>query len=184
MANTKSFKFKDKRIDRIIEKKGYSIADCEIFYSPIKVSLTHILILLLASFPYSFYVFVFPIYSLVYIVVAYLFIAHFNNSFILTNEQLIVINPNFPFQKIKTFDLLAINIIIIDNSHINKIMWILGLIHCNYIAVIIEEKKVRFYCEGLELTDDYNEHGNVTEKTLDDFNYALKEHNVLTECVL
>jgi hypothetical protein len=59
-----------------------------------------------------------------------------------------------------------------------------GLINCNYIEVIIEEKKVRFYCEGLELTDDYNEHGNVTEKTLDDFNYALKEHNVLTECVL
>lgn len=95
-----SAKLKDKRIDRILKKHGYTLSNCEIFYSPITVwlfLLPFFLLTIISTVSYFFFylIYLFPLYFLLYFMLGYLVVGYLNNSFVITENKLLVINPNF-----------------------------------------------------------------------------------------
>jgi hypothetical protein len=177
-----SAKTKDRRVDNILKKRGYDVAGCEIFYSPINIWLFFLGILFLVAIPFSWYLirlaYMLPLYALLYFLVSYLIVAFLNNSFVLTATQLLIINPNFLFRKVISYDLKQISKIKIDSS---KWLWltvIFAHFGKNYVEIASENKTQRFYCTMLEV-DAYDE--NLTEKTMDDFQASLLKHNLSVE---
>jgi hypothetical protein len=177
-----SAKIKDRRIDKYLEKKGYNLAECEMFYSPITGFLFYLLILIAFTIPWCVFfpllILKYPYYFLIYFTVQYLALAYLNNSYIITQQKLIVINPNFPFQKMKVYEFGEIENIKIDNSWLTLLTWIFLIFCSNYIEVHTTNKVHRFYSIFLNV-DCCDE--NITEKTLDDFNDNLAKHNIATE---
>jgi len=163
--------FKDKRVDRLAQKRGYTPGD--IFYSPISLWLSYyLLILFTASTTVGLFFIDYWVECAIFLLGAYLAAAYLNNSFIVTFDQLIVVNTNFPFRRTKVY-----NISEIEDIHISKEGLVPGLLFAffigsgNYVQVNTLHKSKRFYCICLDI-DCYDE--NNTEKTLDDFHFKLR----------
>ena len=124
-------------------------------------------------FALKFYLYVIP-----YLIVFYFLSAYLNNSFVIVKDELIVINPNFPFKKITVYKLCNIEKIRIDKSSPFIFNWIFMLLECHFIDVLINNKRQRFYCIYLEL-DNWDDH--LTEKTIEDFDYTIKKNKIVTE---
>jgi len=174
-----SNEFKDKRVDKMLKKEKHHFS--LIFYSPIKVYLFFLGLLLIGGFPILWFglYFVWTNYKwalVIYIIFGYLFAAYLNNSIVISSKKIIMVNPNFPFRRIKVFNITAIRKVkIASDSHL-KFIYIFGFLGTNYIEVeLSNEKKYRFYCAGLEI-DCYDE--NQTELTLDDLHDALENRSV------
>jgi hypothetical protein len=177
-----SASLKDKRVDRVLEKLGYEAAACKIFYSPVMVWVYYLALLLATLIPLtSFYLVVlmyrFPVYWVPYLLSGYLAAAYLNNSFVLAPDKLLVINPNPPFRRVVPFELENVRKVTIDRP---KWLWLSTLfifLGRNYVEISTDGKTERFYCASLEL-DAFDE--NLTEKTIDDFHFALEARNVPT----
>jgi hypothetical protein len=98
-----SARYKDKRVDKTLSKLGFT--EYEIFYSPLIVSLTYLLMLLAVSagmfFPVLFslgYSFIVCTILICYFLLYYMIAAYSNNSFAITSDALVIINPNYPFR--------------------------------------------------------------------------------------
>lgn len=177
-----SAKLKDRRVDRMLINYGYDVTKCEIFYSPITVWLFLCALLLLTLIPFSFYIFylayLFAFYFISYLIIGYLIVAYLNNSFVITEKKLLIINPNFPYRKFICYDLEQVNKIKMDSS---KVLWITSIFAhfgSNYIEIFTTKKVERHYCTSLDV-DAFDE--NFTEKTIDDFCTSLKQHGVTVE---
>lgn len=179
MFLTYSAKLQDKRVDHKLETMGYSLADCEVFYSPIRGYLIYLggLLLVIAPFCWPFYTVIADYYIrfLLYFTLVYLVLAYLNNSYALTEKQLIVINPNFPFRKVVVYDLASIQKVRIDHSKLRFILWVLLILGCNYVEIYTTNQVQRFYSIFLEV-DAYDE--NITEKTMSSFSNALHKRAV------
>ncbi|TAG00074.1 MAG: hypothetical protein EAZ44_09765 [Cytophagia bacterium] len=176
-----SMRLTDKRVDRKLKRKGYK--NYEVFYSPIKCWTLIIFALSIQSiFVYGgvFYLmYVFPLYSFLYLFILYLIVARLNNSFAVEGNKLLIINRNFPFYTFKVYEFEEIEIIKIDktikSSWLEMILFLLGFAcSTNYVEIKDSIQTKRFYCAGLE-KDCYDE--NWTEATLDDLHFFLDKHS-------
>lgn len=178
-----SAKTKDRRVDRVLEKLGYEATACEIFYSPVMVWVTYLMLFFMALLPVSLcllaLLYRFPVYGGLYFLLGYLMAAYLNNSVVLTQDKLIIINPNFPFRRSVIYDLAELRDVKIDQS---KWLWSTFFIFAhsgsNYVEISTDDKTRRFYCTCLQV-DAFDE--NLTEKTMDDLHFALEKRNVPTE---
>jgi hypothetical protein len=175
-----SFNLKDKRVDKMLRSKG--VNDSDIYYSPIKTWLM-IWFLLLPSGWWLIYILASTVYGFIlipYLGISYLLNAHHSNSFALHHDQLIVVNPNFPFRRVTTIDLKDIKLVTIDAT---KRKWLRAFVLFgeNYLLVTTKDHSRKFYCSGLEL-DGFDE--NWTEKTIEDLDTKLKEKGILTDLKL
>ena len=108
----------------------------------------------------------------------YLVVAYLNNSFVITENKILVVNPNFPFRRFIRYDLGQIQKVKIDSS---KRLWItMVFAHSgnNYIEITAAHKANKFYCSYLNV-DAFDE--NFTENTMDDLYASLKQNNIITE---
>lgn len=173
-----SLQIKDNRIEKRLIKEGFT--DYDIFYSPIQIWAFIFSIFAISSVTYNGGIFTlfwfYPIPTAIYVFVSYLAAAFSNNSFALTSNKLIIVNPNFPFRNIFYYDLKEIARAKIDES---QKLFYLSVFACifvtNYVEIFVQGKSKRFYCSGLDI-DSYDE--NWTEKTLDDFYFSLLRHNI------
>lgn len=167
---------KDKRVDKMLFARN--LVDTDIYYSPIVAWLFFLVVVLAIAhglvFQLAFSKY-FPL-LLLYILGGYTVCAFLNNSFALTQDALIVINPNFPFRQVKTYPLSDIRKITIDKS---KWKWHFAfcIFGSNYIAIQTADDTKKYFCVGLEL-DAYDE--NLTEKTMDSFQDNLKGKGIQT----
>jgi len=117
-----------------------------------------------------------PITAVIFIYgcITYFISAYGCNSFAVSNDALIVINPYFPYRKYTVIPLSAIEL-----AHIgaHKPVWAKMLIFFsgNYADIQTAGGTARFYCIGLEV-DAWDE--NMTERTIEQFLYALERKNV------
>ncbi len=162
-------------MDKILLENGYLIKQCEVFYSPIRVGVFYFLMLLTIAIPYSFFFltkYTYLPYCLIYGVLGYLFYGYSNNSFVITENQLLVINPNYPFKKICIYNFEQIQNVEIGNEN----FWALGIVFLsfenNFIKISTKDYTKKYSCLGLEL-NSFDE--NVTEKDFDDFHHSLKK---------
>ncbi|MDJ1504225.1 hypothetical protein [Xanthocytophaga agilis] len=110
-----------------------------------------------------------------YFLLGYVVCGYLNNTFVFTTDKLLVINPNFPFTKVVTYKLNQIeNIEIYRSLCIQGIGWIFFQ-SGNYVTITIGGDRFRYYCGSL-CVDTFDE--DITEKTMDDFHYALKERKI------
>lgn len=162
---------RDKRVDRMLQEKGYT--DAVIFYGPISIWLTlfagYILAPALAIL--FFVVGIWLLLLLPYLLAAYLVNARHSCSFALSEGKCIVINPNPPFRKFVTIDLEDIVSVEIGESR-KKWPVLFTLFGDNYVEIKTGKETRRFYCAYLE-QDAFDE--NFTEKTIEDFQYALEQ---------
>ncbi len=166
-----SLNLKDKRVDKILQSKG--IATPEVYYSPVKTLPVALMMMVLFLFP-AIFLFPFNKYGLLllpYLPFIYLVFAYHNTSFALHDEKLTMINPNFPFKRVETVDLSAIELITIDKRFIHWHLLFL-LFGRNYVMIKTKQGVKKYHCACLEL-DAFDE--NWTEKTMDDFHLRLKE---------
>lgn len=174
-----SAKLKDRRIDRRLEKIGFNLVDCEIFYSPITVFIWYLLILIAFTAPICFFIpmviWNYSLFFLIYFLIQYIMLAYLNNSYAIVHEKLIVINPNLPFRRMKVYELKKIEKIVIDRLKTSFLTWVFLIYDCNFVEIIMNGKRQRFYSIYLQI-DCYDE--NITEKTLDNFNSSLKKQNI------
>lgn len=157
-----SAKLKDKRVDRILRKKGVHPIEYPIFYSPINGCLLYLALVCVGIIPFTCYIFYYIGWAFYYyfwlasfIAIAfYLPIAYLNFSFVITKKSLYCINPNFPFNHFYKFDFLDIKRVVVYRDI------------SNYIKVVTDKREYKFYCLFLE-RDAYDE--NITEYNIDDF---------------
>jgi hypothetical protein len=182
-----ALKLKIKKVDRILLEKGYSIEECEIYYSPITswfvtlfMMLPFLYPFLFIDFDYLFLSFIYPlrIYILSYFLLGYFLIRYFNNTPVLVKNELIIINAYFPFQSFKIYQIEEIQKVKIDKLSPFFPSWLFLLFSINYVEVYVKNNKKRIYCPYLEV-DCYDE--NWTEKTMDDFKYSLFKEGVTIE---
>ncbi len=172
------YNFRDKRVDRALQKLGYT--DAEIFYSPLKGwlfwssilvigGLSMVLPLLWTAWPLIPFVFF----------LSYLFNASRNNSFALTQDRLVIVNPNFPFRNITVLHLNDIETVTIDRDNLSWMaLFIVLAFGNNYIEVKTTEGSKRYYCAYLQQWDAYSR--NLTEKCLDDLDKSLRKKGIST----
>ena len=167
---------KDKRVDKMLATDNINNAD--IYYSPIIFWILSLVVILCGGVGviawlalHKYYLFFLFYFSVSYFISSYL-----NNSFALTEKHLHVINPNIPFKKIKSYDLSNIKQITIGKTK-RKWHYVLGIFGSNYITIQTTNKSEKYFCIGLEI-DAFDE--NWTEKTIDNFNYKLREKNIQT----
>lgn len=103
--------------------------------------------------------------------------AYFNNTPVLVKNELIIINPYFPFQNFEVFQMNDIKLIKIDKSSFLP-AWFFLIFKSNDVEIYLENENKRFYCTSLQV-DCYDE--NWTEKTMDDFKYSLLKRGVIIE---
>lgn len=171
-----NMRFKDKRVDSMLFSRG--LIPTDFFYSPIAVWLWNIVLFLGIGFwiviPIAFSGF-FPL-VMVYFGVSYLMAAYSNNSFALSKDSLMVVNPNFPFRKVTVYSLQEIEKVVIDEE--KRIWgWVFGMAVINFISIEAGGKALKYHCAGLDL-DAFDE--NMTEETMDTFQYELKARGVRT----
>jgi hypothetical protein len=170
-----SARIRDKRVDKVLKKHGFS--GHEIFYSPILIWLFASLYLILIFCSVLFlFIFHFWYFTLIYLCVSYVVSAYFNNSFAITTEELVVVNPNFPFRRFEKFNLRLIEEIKVGQNKMLQFLPLFFIKSSNYVQVQSNGKKKRFYCSNLDL-DAYDE--NLTEKTLYDFRDCLLKNNII-----
>jgi hypothetical protein len=162
---------KDKRVDKMLNEAG--IKDAEIFHSPIFVTLRHTFFLL-------FFVnicfqnwFVFGL-SILICLIDFLLMFYMNNSVVITNNFMYVINPNYPFKKIKPIEWKNIKHIQIDCE---KPTWIFLLLifSNNSIQIKMTNETKKYYCIGIE-QDSFDE--NAVEKTMEMLEERIKEKGI------
>ncbi|MEO0471012.1 MAG: hypothetical protein AAF206_15400 [Bacteroidota bacterium] len=173
--------FTDKRVDRMLKQNGYW-AD-PIFYSPISIAFIFLGLIFIMAFTTLIglgvmsWMIAFPIYPVACLSFFYLIHARTNNSFAFSHQELIVVNSNPPFRRIKAFRYAEI-----EKAHIrrNFLLTPLLLLMVNYWYVEIQSggKTHRFHCSALDL-DCFDE--NQTELTLDDLYKELRRRNISTE---
>jgi hypothetical protein len=177
-----SARLKDRRVDRTLQKLGYEAAHCKIFYSPVTVWLTYLALLLTALLPFAFGLFAliyrYTTYFGLYFLAGYLMAAYLNNSIVLAKDKLLMINPNFPFRHLVSYNLEEIRNVKIDQSKWLWLTFIFAHGAGNYVEICTGSEAKRFYCTCLQL-DAFDE--NLTKKTIDDLHFALRERNVPTE---
>ncbi|WP_028979860.1 hypothetical protein [Sporocytophaga myxococcoides] len=171
-----SAKIRDKRVDKIAAKHGYK--NYEVFYSPLSIWLFFTLYLLVLSLPVTLSFLEYWFYLPGYLVLGYLISAYRNNSFILTEDVLVVINPNFPFRNFHCYKIESIQKVKIDTGKWSDFLIVFIQFGHNYIQINSEGKRRTYYCNGLDI-DAYDE--NFTEKTLDDFSHRLSKKNILVD---
>jgi hypothetical protein len=172
------FNLKDKRVDKMLRSKG--IMDADIFYSPIKCWLV-LLLLLGLQMGIIVIMILNTVYSLLlipYFIISYFVNAYYNNSFALHEDKITIINPNFPFRQITTIDIQDIQCIVIDRDKRKWTPWFILIFRQNYLLIKTNNKKMKFYCSGLEI-DCYDE--NWTEKTIDDLETELRQKGISTD---
>lgn len=166
---------RDKRVDRILSRKGYQ--DANIFYSPIEawvtlfsglvgtVLLTGLIVMLWSPW---------LLLLLPYIFIAYLLNARQCCCFALVEGKCCVINPNWPFRKFVVIELSEVESVILDEQRSG---WksLFTLSSSNYIEVRTAAGVKRFYCAYLQL-DAFDE--NFTKQTIEDFQYALERAGI------
>lgn len=180
-----SAEYKDRRVDNLLGKRGYSPA--KIFYSPIKVWIigSFIILLMILSFlipvapkllPFinTFKELIFCL-VLVYGIISYMVAASLNNSFIVQEEKFIVVNPNFPFKKVRIYPIQDIQQIKMSGAPWMSLAILFGPLGNNYIEVECSLGKTKYYCAGLDL-DCFDE--NLTKLTLDDLHSELGKENI------
>lgn len=178
---------KDRRIEPILEKKGYNIKQVKIYYSPFSSWLIDLLILFILQLviaiyllPYK-YIYFYVTYFAFYVIVSYLFTAFLNNSFVTTKTELIVINPNFPFQKFITYKISDIKEVSVGSSKWKYLNWLFLQFSGNYIQIVDNKKSDRFFCTSLALNawDD-----NLAQKSIDSFLGNFQQMNVSTNILV
>lgn len=170
-------RYKDKRVDKILDGLGYD--SYEIFYSPLVVSVTYLFMFLatggyLIFFLLGQWLFILVLSVSIYACIFYLVAAYSNNSFAITSDKLIIVNPNFPFRKHVIIPLEVISSIYIG-EHTTIWRSVILLFTNNYVDVRVGNNTTRYYCIGLE-ADAFDE--NLTEKTIEDFICELRKRNV------
>lgn len=166
---------KDKRVDKILLQQGYK--DAEVFYGPISIWLiTFVGYLLAPALGLLIGLITNPwiLLLLPYLFIAYLFNAWHSSSFAIAAGKCCIINPNWPFRKFIAIDLKAIESAGGKKYH-KKWMMVFAFSGSNYIEIKTDEGVQRFYCANLE-ADAYDE--NMTEKTIEDFLYALERAGI------
>ena len=167
--------FKGKGVEKLLNKKGYN--NYELYFSPFSAWLYYLLLLSIAGFPLTSYLFIYWDFLLAYFLFGFIISADLNHSFAITKNELIVINPNFPYKHITRYAWEDIKKIKIDRSKWYLLLWII-FSGGNYIEIYGKNFKKRFFCVNLQI-DCYDE--NITEKTMDDFVSALSGRNILIE---
>ena len=175
-----SFKFKDKRIDKYLKDNDYS--NYVIYYSPIKSWFFGLSLIALTLLPVSIFItsniLVFTLVAF-YFFIGYLITSYYNNSFVILENQLIIINRNFPFLRFKMYNFNDINEVEINEGKGVLIKLVSGLFMIfgsNYVVIKTHFNTNRkYYCVNLDV-DCYDE--NWTEKNLDDFSNDLKNRHL------
>lgn len=166
---------KDKRVDKILHRQGYK--DAEVFYGPLSIWLiTFAGYLLAPALGLLFGLMNNPwiLLLLPYLFIAYLFNAYHSCSFAIAAGKCCIINPNWPFRKFVAIDLKDIESVGIKEYH-KKWMMVFAFWGSNYIEIKSDQGVQCFYCANLE-ADAYDE--NMTEKTIEDFQYALERAGI------
>lgn len=174
-----SAKIKDNRIDRIAKQRGYK--RFETFYSPISMVLVFIVLICATAAPflfeYYYYIIDYYYYALLYGTFFYFGATYLNNSFVIAENDFLIINPNLPFTHITCYKIQEIQKIKIGCEK-----WYfpssLVLQSGNFVEVQTKNKTKKYYCGSLEI-DSYDE--NLTEKTLDDLHCSLSNKGILVE---
>jgi|GEM_PF-1080864 len=172
------YNFRDKRVDRALDQLGYTGPD--IFYSPLQgwIFWTSLLLILVASTIFWLLLWLWPLLPLM-LCLSYLFNAYRSNNFALSENQLIIINPNFPFRKVTLLDLKDIESVRVDCDTLSRVASFLILAFGNnYIEVKTAAGTQRFYCAYLQQWNAYSR--NLTEKGIDDLDVALKKRGIAT----
>ncbi|OJJ15199.1 hypothetical protein BKI52_39740 [marine bacterium AO1-C] len=170
------FYFKDKRVDRLARKKGYT--SYEIFYSPISLWISYYISMLFITITSIGFFFIdYWLECAIFLLSAYLAAAYLNHSFIVTQDKLIIVNTNFPFTKTTVYNLSEIEDIDINKSGlIPGLMFPFFILVGNYVRVNAHNKSKRFYCVCLQ-TECYDE--NHTAKTIEDLTNALGNQGLI-----
>ena len=176
MFFTGALSIKDKRVDKMLLARNVTGAD--IYYSPIAIwflllvilaGINYWLIFMLALSKY------YPLF-LIYLAIGYVVSAYLNNSFALTQDTLIVVNPNFPFRQFKAYSLADIKQITIDKTK-HRWHYFFVIFSRNFVRIQTSQTSEKYFCVGLEL-DAFDE--NWTDKTMDTFHCKLIEKGVPT----
>jgi len=183
-----SMNLKDRRVDKILRNKESQ--KNQIFYSPILTWVIFWFILFCIAIPIVFFSwqliwhylgYYFFIILGVYFGIGYLIASKLNNSFVLDEENLIIVNPNFPWNKVQYFKFNDILKIEFKENKQYFLAIIFGIVERNYIEIFTKKGEFQFYCSGLSI-DCFDE--NWTEKTLDDFKLELQKIGVKIEWYL
>lgn len=175
-----SLKLKDVRVDKILKSKGYDLNQITIYYSPINAHLLFIgLILTFSLPPLIIYIWssiiLYYNFVAIYLIVIYLLGAYLNNSIVITDTELIIINPNSPFKKIKVYPIQEIKSIDIKSSKIWILTFPFLLVGGNFIRIYHGNHNRKYFCISLE-EDAYDE--NWTELTIDGLISNLQNRNI------
>ncbi len=164
---------KDRRVDKMAQKMGYD--NYQVFYSPIVNSLVFATLMPMVIGGFSlFFLNLWYIYASAYLLLMYLIAAYLNNSFIITGNELLVINPNFPFRRFKKHALANIQQVDIEQSWGFSSLTLFN--KTNNIIVTTSTGYYIYCCESLE--EDYYDRDTV-EHTLDDLEYSLRSKKVI-----
>lgn len=164
---------KDRRIDKMAQKRGYS--SYQVFCSPIVSSLVFAVAMPIVTIGLSVFLLdLWYIYMPAYLLLVYLIAAYLNNSFIIAKDELLVINPNFPFRRFKKYTLANIQQVDIEQSWGFSSVTLFG--KTNNVIVTTPKGYYIYCCESLE--EDYYDR-NTVESTIDDFEYSLRSKKVI-----
>ena len=130
---------KDKRVDKILDEAG--IKGAEIFYSPVALSFFpfFILVVILNIFFLNKIVFSFSIF---FVLMDYLLVSFLNNSLAIRENFMYVINPNFPFNRLKKYELKSIQRIRI-NCKSSTWQYFFLILSGSFIQIITEDKTIK-----------------------------------------
>lgn len=177
MSAHKAAGSKDRRVDKMLASGGYNTND--IYYSPISewlaivfFILLNICIPLVAFIATSYH----SLWVLFYVTIAYLTIAKQNNSFALFEDQLIVINPNFPFRKLTIYENRNIHTVTMDATKFGWSMLFPGS-GGHYVLIETNDQIHKYHCSGLDL-EPYED---TSEKTIDELSERLQEKGVVVD---
>lgn len=174
---------KDKRVDKMSAAKG--ITQGKMFYSPISMWFTTAALFIgsLAMCGLIFGILFnkeLLLLFLLYLALSFLVTSKLSHSFVITDETLIVINPNYPFRRWVVFQKKEIKKVVINHSH-HGWYYLFLVMEQNYVIIETQDTTEKYYCVGL-LEDTFDE--NYTEKTLDDLGDALLADKIDTEVIV
>jgi hypothetical protein len=178
-----SLKLKDLRVDHMLKSKGYNLSHTTIYYSPIITHLLFIVLILTFSLPpliiyiWSFIILYYN-FVVIYLIVIYLLGAYLNNSIAITETDLIIINPNFPFKKIKVYPFQNIESLEVKSSKIWLLTFPFLSLGGNFIRIYHKKYQKRYFCISLQ-EDAYDE--NWTELTIEDLISNLQNRKMKVE---
>ena len=171
-----SLKLRDKRVDKMLASRSFG--DAEIFYSPISSWLLILVLILTSAAGLLFYLATWDYWYLIipYSIISYLLNAFLNNSFALQDDKLFIINPNFPFRRFQIMKRDETKQITIDKV---KGQWLMIFMATtgNFLSIKTTNKLYKFHCASLD-QDAFDE--NWTEKTIEDFRFALDKNKFPT----